>query len=211
MFSAKLINPLAVFLGRIWDSILATPYWSFITTRIRGLRESDVFSSVCLQVSLSFFSERWRGGELRIGPLPMMSLVSHRSHGNPRDLFKLFHFGTTLTTWTLRTPILMELYKLAIDLRLKFLILLPSATKLGQGYVFTGVCHSVNRGVSALGGRKHPPPGADTLPGPDTPWSRHPPEQTPQWSRHPPLSRPPGADTPWGLSTPPGTKYTPWD
>ena len=25
-------------------------------------------------------------------------------------------------------------------------ILLPPATKLGQGYVFTGVCHSVNGG-----------------------------------------------------------------
>ena len=53
--------------------------------------------------------------------------------------------------------------------------LLPPATKLGQGYIFTGVCHSVNRGVC----------GADT-PGADTPWSRHPlreqtspPEQTP--------------------------------
>ena len=29
---------------------------------------------------------------------------------------------------------------------------LPPATKLGQGYIFTGVCHSVNRGVSGLGG-----------------------------------------------------------
>ena len=29
---------------------------------------------------------------------------------------------------------------------------LPPATKLGQGYIFTGVCHSVNRGVSAPGG-----------------------------------------------------------
>ena len=25
---------------------------------------------------------------------------------------------------------------------------LPPATKLGQGYVFTGICHSVNRGRS---------------------------------------------------------------
>ena len=29
--------------------------------------------------------------------------------------------------------------------------LLPPATKLGQGYVFTGVCDSVHRGVSASG------------------------------------------------------------
>ena len=31
-------------------------------------------------------------------------------------------------------------------------VLLPPATKLGQGYIFTGVCDSVNRGVSAPGG-----------------------------------------------------------
>ena len=43
---------------------------------------------------------------------------------------------------------------------------LPPATKLGQGYIFTGVCDSVNRGVclSACW---------------DTPRSRHPLEQTP--------------------------------
>ena len=29
--------------------------------------------------------------------------------------------------------------------------LLPSATKLGEGYIFTGVCHSVNRGVCGRG------------------------------------------------------------
>ena len=41
---------------------------------------------------------------------------------------------------------------------IRTLYLLPPSTKLGQGYIFTGVCHSVNRegawsrGVSALGG-----------------------------------------------------------
>ena len=30
--------------------------------------------------------------------------------------------------------------------------LLPPATKLGQGYIFTGVCHSVNGGVPGPGG-----------------------------------------------------------
>ena len=30
--------------------------------------------------------------------------------------------------------------------------LLPPATKLGQGYIFTGVCHSVNRGGLLPGG-----------------------------------------------------------
>ena len=67
-------------------------------------------------------------------------------------------------------------------------LLLPSATKLGQGYVFTGVCDSVHRGgclpQCMLGYHHHtPPPGADTPhpPGADTPW-----EQTPPRSRHRP-------------------------
>ena len=52
---------------------------------------------------------------------------------------------------------------------------LPPATKLGQGYVFTGVCDSVNGGgclpQRMLGyppGSRHPPT-ADTPPGADTP------------------------------------------
>ena len=32
------------------------------------------------------------------------------------------------------------------------LLLLPPATKLGQGYIFTGICHSVNRGGVCSGG-----------------------------------------------------------
>ena len=48
--------------------------------------------------------------------------------------------------------------------------------KLGQGYVFTGICDSVNRGVSAsvhagihTPPEQTPPPGADTPLGADTP------------------------------------------
>ena len=47
------------------------------------------------------------------------------------------------------------------------------------------------------------------------PGSRHPPEQTPPWEQTPPEqtppeSRPSGTNyTPMGLSTPPGTRYTP--
>ena len=45
----------------------------------------------------------------------------------------------------------------------KSVSLLPPATKLGQGYIFTGICHSVNReGVPGLGGclvRGVPGPG----------------------------------------------------
>ena len=56
--------------------------------------------------------------------------------------------------------------------------LLPSATKLGQGYVFTGVCDSVHRGGVCL----------------TTCWDTTPPrEQT----SPPPRADPPGADTPW--------------
>ena len=51
-------------------------------------------------------------------------------------------------------------------------------TKLGQGYVFTGICDSVNGGE----GVPHTP-RVDTPPGAaDTPPSRHP----PPWSRHHP-------------------------
>ena len=63
---------------------------------------------------------------------------------------------------------------------LYILLLLPAATKLGQGHVFTRVYDSVNRGGSASVHAGIPPPGADT-----------PQEQTPR-SRH----TPPGADTP---------------
>ena len=79
---------------------------------------------------------------------------------------------------------------------------LRRATKLGQGYVFTGVCDSVHRGGMGLPQcmlgyhpqSRHPP--SKTPPG-----SRHPLEQTPPWSRHPPR-----ADTP-PEQTPPGTEH----
>ena len=59
----------------------------------------------------------------------------------------------------------------------------------GQGYVFTRVCDSVNRGECL---------------------EQTPPDQTPPWTRHtPPRPDPPGTKyTPPGLSTPPRTKYT---
>ena len=63
---------------------------------------------------------------------------------------------------------------------------LSPATKLGQGYIFTRVCDSVQRGVclSALLG--YPPPQEQT-PG------------TPPWEQQ----TPPEADTPLGANTPP--------
>ena len=93
-------------------------------------------------------------------------------------------------------------------------LILPLSTKLGQGYIFTGVCDSVHRGICLSAcwdttpspGTRHPPgagtprdqapPGPGTPqtrhpPGPGTPRTRHPPDQAPPWTRHPPLTRHP--------------------
>ena len=109
---------------------------------------------------------------------------------------------------------------------------LPPATKLGQGYVFTGICHSVNRGEYLT---HTPGPGADTTRDleqthPPRTWSRypwtrytpwdqvHPPlEQTPPWDQvHPPdqvhLPLGPGTHPPGPGTHSPGTRYSPsWD
>ena len=102
---------------------------------------------------------------------------------------------------------------------------LPPATKLGQGYVFTGVCDSVNKGGVCLSAclDTHPlgtdtpweqtapweqtPPRADTPweqtpPRADTPQSRHPMEQTPHGSRHLPEQTPPRSRHPWEQTPP---------
>ena len=92
----------------------------------------------------------------------------------------------------------MALYTTSLDNTLDR-ALLPPATKLGQGYVFTGACDSVNRGrgVHHTPRSRHPPradPPEQTPPLEQTPRSRHPPEQTPQsrppWSKHPPSRHP---------------------
>ena len=80
--------------------------------------------------------------------------------------------------------------------------LLPAATKLGQGNVFTGVCDSVHRGglpQCMLG--YHPPPQ-----------TKPPREQTPPPGTRPPWEQtpPPGADTPHPPgSRPPLSRHTP--
>ena len=61
---------------------------------------------------------------------------------------------------------------------------LPPATKLGQGYIFTGVCDSVQGGEGSgpLHARIHTTPRPEAgPPGTDPPGTRHPPG-----SRHPP-------------------------
>ena len=76
----------------------------------------------------------------------------------------------------------------------------------GQGNIFTPVCHSVHRGVSASVHAGIPPPQSrpprSSPPRADTPPSE---PGTPPGTRHPPGTR----YTPLGLSTPRGTKYTP--
>ena len=93
--------------------------------------------------------------------------------------------------------------------------LLPPATKLGQGYVFTGVCDSVHRGGYLTryfppnqvppGTSYTHPPRAGTPPRdqvhPPTPWDQV----------HPPQDQvlPPGQVHPPGPGTPPWSRYTP--
>ena len=115
---------------------------------------------------------------------------------------------------------------------------LPPATKLGQGYVFTGVCDSVHSGggvpyqvhppgtrhthpwdqVYPLGTR-YTPPGPGTPPRPATPPrtrytpldQAHPPRPGPPWDQvHPPRPGPPWDQVhPPRPGTPPRTRYTP--
>ena len=61
-------------------------------------------------------------------------------------------------------------------------LFITTAMKLQQGNVFTPVCHSVHRGVSATPLGRHP-------------LGRHPPGQTPP-VRHPPGQTPPGQAPP---------------
>ena len=86
---------------------------------------------------------------------------------------------------------------------------LTPATKLGQGYIFTGVCDSVNGGVSS---RETPPPGRsplcrETPPGRETPLARRTPlaGRTPPLAGRPPLARrtPPQARRPPPARRPP--------
>ena len=60
-----------------------------------------------------------------------------------------------------------------------YFVFLPPATKLRQDNVFTPVCHSVHRGVSATPGQT--PPQADTPPG------QTPPTQCMLGYTHPPV------------------------
>ena len=93
---------------------------------------------------------------------------------------------------------------------LSVLKLLPAATKLGQGNVFTGVCDSVHgRGCLPQCMLGYHTPGSRHPPGADTPWSRHPPGADTVRNRHPQeqtpttRSRPPHEQTPLGSRHPP--------
>ena len=87
--------------------------------------------------------------------------------------------------------------------------LLPPATKLGQGYVFTGVCDSVHRGgvsASVHTGIPHHP-GSRHHPRADPPGSRHSLEQTPPRADISPWEQTsPQADSPQ-KQTPPAAEH----
>ena len=81
---------------------------------------------------------------------------------------------------------------------------LPPAMMLGQGNIFRSMCQEFcPSGVWA-----------------DTPWSRHPPRQTPHWADtsgqrpqgadHHPGQTPPWADTPWEQTPIPRADTPPW-
>ena len=89
---------------------------------------------------------------------------------------------------------------------MKFRLLLPSATKLRQGNIFTGVCQSF---CSQEGGVSQHALGRGMYP--SMHWVRHPPGQIPPGQTHPgqtppaptpPRTEPPWADTPSLADTP---------
>ena len=118
--------------------------------------------------------------------------------------------GSTLSTTTRRTTTIWVSTSIMIDgsngALWRLLRSLQTATKLGQGNVFTGVCDSVHRGgvlpQCMLG--CHPLPPEQRPPGCRPPGSRHPPgadiprEQTPPRPDTPPEQTPcvPWADPP---------------
>ena len=89
---------------------------------------------------------------------PLYRAWSHLPPPSSLDMFKLVHYeAQTAGKWE-------------VGIRLNT-FLLPSATQLRQGYVFTGICDSVHRG------RVADTYWADTSPGRHTPLARHPPAQ----------------------------------
>ena len=69
------------------------------------------------------------------------------------SLIKCEKYGLKILTKMVCTADALLYYTQNVQFTIKILrffhllTLLPPATKLGQGYIFTGICHSVNRGV----------------------------------------------------------------
>ena len=113
------------------------------------------------------------------------------------------------------------------NVSLRFIYYRPQRS-CGQGNIFTPVCHSVHRGVSAsvhagipppdqTPGTRYTPPGPDP-PGPvappqdqvHAPRTRHPPgNRHTLWTRHPTTADTPHLDTPLGPGTPPWDQLYP--
>ena len=115
-----------------------------------------------------------------------------------------------------------------LNFELVRLFITASKRSLGQGNIFTPVCHSVHRGEYLdryLPGQVQPP-GPGTPPRPGTPpQTRYtppdqvqppgpgtPPDQVPPQTRYTPQTKyTPNQVHPSGPGTPPGTRYTPQD
>ena len=138
----------------------------------------------CLSV-ISVCSE-WGPHVTTYGPVHTCLLEDLQPCPPPINLFKLVHYVPHTS----------------IDKLIERPSCLPPATKLGQGYVFTGVCDSVNGGVPhtplPYPWEQTPPPREQTPPGPDTSQEQTPPgPDTPRGSRPPREQTPPRrADTP---------------
>ena len=127
--------------------------------------------------------------------------VCHSVHGGGGSLYLALPPSTSTSTHTglrpcpacppprTRSNLFIMMHRLLESGQLAYnrnAFLLPPATKLGQGYIFTAVCESVHRGgdlPQCMLGYHIPqeqtsphPPRADT---PPPPGSRHPPDQAP--------------------------------
>ena len=91
-----------------------------------------------------------------------------------------------------------------ITIRSENEVLLPAATKLGQGNIFTGVCLSTGGGLPQcmLGYTPH-----DQTPGARPPWDQTPRDQTPPWDQTPHGTRPFRKQTPSRDQTRPGSRH----
>ena len=130
-----------------------------------------------------------------------------------------FSEGNTMRWWGHSNPRQWGYKNFGAITRTHLLFLLPPATKLGQGYVFTGVCYSVHRGqyLTRYTPQDQVPPPDQVHPLPQiryTPWTRYTPQDQvhPPWTRFTPQDQVHPQDQlhPLDQVPPLWTRYTPW-